>query len=161
EPIAAHPHFRDGGTMRFTRRKLITGAGAAALSAAGLYELVDRYGTTPNRSSSSRLPPEQHLLDGLRVVHDEGVEIIVPPLHHQVVTAMVAVPSGPKQLGPARLALEQALAGLEHEYDPTPSGLGITVAWGLPYFRNYVPDAAETYLPLDRRASTAKGKSIQ
>ena len=77
--------------MRLTRRKLIGSAGAAALSAAGIYELVDKLGTAPRRPVASGLPPEQHLLDGLRVVRQEGVAVIVPPLHHRVVTATVGV----------------------------------------------------------------------
>src|SRR5581483_4744731 len=41
------------------------------------------------------------------------------------------------------------------DYAPTPAGLGITVAWGRPYFEHFVPAAAARYLPLDRRAGTA------
>ena len=40
------------------------------------------------RADALGLPPEQHLLD-LRVVHDNGIAVIVPPLHHQLVTARV------------------------------------------------------------------------
>jgi hypothetical protein len=32
----------------------------------------------------------------------------------------------------------------------------VTLAWGLPYFRRYVPRLADRYLPVDRRASRAK-----
>src|SRR5207237_9332774 len=35
---------------------------------------------------------------------------------------------------------------------PTPAGLGVTVAWGRPYFRRFVPATAARHLPHDRRA---------
>jgi hypothetical protein len=146
--------------MRLTRRKLIGSAGAAALSAAGIYELVDKLGTTPHRTTSRALPPEQHLLDGLRVVRQDGVAVVVPPLHHRVVTAEVGVSSTSRELRAAQSALEETLRDLERRYEATPAGLGVTVAWGVPYFRRYVPQLAAHHLPLDRRASKAKGKPV-
>jgi hypothetical protein len=103
-------------------------------------------------------PPEQHLLQGVREITDNGVEVLVPPLHHQLVTARLKIEDDPKALRDAQAELENALAKLDGRYDPTPGGLGVTVGWGLPYFRRYVPALAARYLPLDRRASRAKGK---
>ena len=77
--------------MRLTRRKLLAGGAGAALAAAGIYELVDQLGGSPSRPAAGGLPPEQHLLDGVRIVEDNGVEVVVPPLHHQLVTATVNV----------------------------------------------------------------------
>jgi hypothetical protein len=144
--------------MRLTRRSLIGSAGAAALGAAGVYELVDRLGSAPPRPAARPGPPEQHVLDGVRVVVQDRVKVVVPPLHHQVVTARVGVESG--DIKAAQSAFEEVLRGLERTYDTTPAGLGITVAWGLPYFRRFVPRQAATHLPVDRRASEAKGKSV-
>ena len=147
--------------MKLTRRQLVGGAGAAALSAAGVYELVDRLGSTPTRVvPAGPLPPEQHVLRGVRLVVQEGVEVLVPPLHHQLVTATVAVDPGAKSLREAQAELERALQKLESRYEPTPAGLGVTIAWGLPYFRQQVAAVAADYLPLDRRASAAKGKPV-
>jgi hypothetical protein len=146
--------------MRLTRRKLIGSAGAAALSAAGIYELVDRVGSRPPRLPPRALDPEQHVLDGQRVVLQEGIEVVVPPLHHQVVTAKVGVDRDSRTLRAAQGALEQTLRDLESQFEPTPAGLGITVAWGLPYFRRFVPRLAAAYLPVDRRASRAQGKRV-
>ena len=84
----------------------------------------------------STLPPEQHLLDGVQVVTDNGVEVLVPPLHHAVVTAKVA---DRRSRRGAHASSRSALAELEAQYPATPAGLGITVAWGLPYFRAHVP----------------------
>ncbi len=135
----------------FTRRQALAGAAAGALGAAGVYELVDRLaGGSPQRAAAGALPPEQHVLDGLRVITDNGVEVIVPPLHHQVVTAKVAVEA--RGLRDAQRALEDELAKLDAKYAPTPSGLGITVAWGLPYFERFVAAQWRAHAPFDRRA---------
>jgi hypothetical protein len=147
--------------VKLTRRQLVGGAGAAALSAAGIYELVDCLGSAPVRLiPAGALPPEQHVLHGVRQVIQEGVEVLVPPLHHQIVTATLVLDPGAKPLQEAQAELENALQKLESRYEVTPAGLGVTVAWGQPYFRRYVGRLAATYLPMDRRASAAKGKPV-
>ena len=75
--------------MRLTRRKLLLAGGAGAvLAAGGVYELVDQLtGARPRDRRRRGLPPEQHVLRGVRLVEDNGVEVVVPPLHHQLVTA--------------------------------------------------------------------------
>ena len=122
--------------MRVTRRGLLAGAAAGALGATGIYELVDRLATSPQRAAARDLLPEQHLLD-LRVVHDDGIAVVVPPLHHQLVTGTVAT----GDLRSAQHELEHALADLDERFAPTAAGLGVTVAWGLPYFLGHVPAA--------------------
>ena len=135
--------------MRLSRRQLVAGAGAAALGGS-IYELVDQLTKPPARSTevAAKLPLEQHVLGGVRVVRDNGIEVLVPPLHHEVVTATVAT----ADLKDAQRRLEAALTRLEDRYRATPAGLGVTVAWGLPYFRTRVSAPAAKYLPLDRRA---------
>ena len=72
--------------MRLTRRSFLGGAAAAALGGAGIYELVDRLTPAPHRAVAGRaLPPEQHVLD-LGSVHSDGVEVVVPPLHSEILT---------------------------------------------------------------------------
>jgi hypothetical protein len=134
--------------MGTTRRGFLAGAAAGALGAAGIYELVDQLTTSPSRTAATGLPAEQHLLEGLQVVRDNGVAVIVPPLHHQVVTATVRT----DDLRAAQRDLEHALAGLDGRFAPTPAGLGVTVAWGLPYFERHVPEAWTQHGPHDRRA---------
>lgn len=137
--------------MKLTRREALVGAAAGALGATGIYELVDRLaGGSPQRADAAVLFPEQHLLDGVRVVNSEGVEVLVPPLHHEVITARVRATR--PELRHAQQELEQVLRGLERDYMPSPAGLGITVAWGSPYFERLVPDAARRLMPHDRRA---------
>jgi hypothetical protein len=138
--------------MRLTRRQAIAGAAAGALGASGIYELVDKLaGDSPPRAATGPLPPEQHILDGQRVITDNGVDVIMPPLHHRVLTAKVKV--GLRDLRDAQRGLEDVLARLEARYGtPSPAGLGVTVAWGLPYFDGFVSDAWKTHAPFDRRA---------
>jgi hypothetical protein len=137
--------------VRLTRRAFLAGGAATALGATGIYELVDHLaGTTPKRPAG-KLLPEQHLLDGIRIVHQDAIEVLVPPLHHQVVTARIAVDRS--DIRHAQSTLESVLAGLERDYTSSPAGLGITVAWGIPYFSRFVPDAARKHIPHDNRAA--------
>jgi hypothetical protein len=139
--------------VRLTRGQLLGAAAAGALGAAGVYELVDRLAEPPVRHFGEGRAPEQHLLDGMRIVEDNGVEVVVPTLHHQIVTATIGLEPGAAELAEARLALERVLRRLEDEFVGTPEGLAVTVAWGLPYFRRFVPGQADRHVPLDLRAS--------
>jgi hypothetical protein len=147
--------------MRLTRRRLLEGAAAGALAAAGIYELVDHLAGSPQRSAAAGLTPEQHLLDGLAVAVDSDVEVIVPPLHHEVVTANLRTGTSAAALQEAQAELEQALRGLDERFEATPAGLGVTVAWGLPYFRRYVAAQAARHLPVDTRATATAGKPVK
>jgi hypothetical protein len=133
--------------MRYTRRGFLAGAAAGALAATGIYEAVDRLATSPPRADALGLPEEQHLLD-LQVIRDDGIEVVVPPLHHELVTARVRA----TDLRKAQGDLEDALADLDARFPSTPAGLGITVAWGLPYFERHVAAAWGKHAPFDRRA---------
>ncbi|HEU0303165.1 MAG TPA: hypothetical protein VFR32_01155 [Gaiellaceae bacterium] len=147
--------------MRLTRRRLLGSAAAGALAAAGIYELVDQLAGSPERTAAASLRPEQHLLDGMAVVVDSGVEVIVPPLHHEVVTATLRTGASAAELQEAQAELEAALRALEERHEPTPAGLGVTLAWGLPYFRRYVAGQAARHLPFDTRASAAASKTVR
>ena len=72
--------------MRLTRRQVLVGAATSGLGAAGLYELVDRLTGSPADRGHGRLQPEQHLLDGVAVMQDNGVAVVVPPLFAERVT---------------------------------------------------------------------------
>src|SRR5439155_20471585 len=77
--------------VRLTRRQALAGAATGALGAAGVYELVDRLAGPSERKSApesaEHARPEQHVLGGVQVIVDDGVEVVVPPLHHEVATA--------------------------------------------------------------------------
>ncbi len=137
--------------MKLTRRQVIVGAAAGAVGATGIYELVDQFtGGSPERANAAKVFAEQHLLDGVRIVDSGGVEVLVPPLHHEILTARVT--AGRADLRSAQAELEHLLARLDADYTPSPAGLGVTVAWGLPYFDRLTPDALQRVLPHDRRA---------
>jgi len=131
---------------------MLAGAAASALAAGGIYELVDQLGgESPKRSAGLARPDEQHLLDSVSVVLDNKVEVVVPPRHHQLVTANVRA----GDMRAAQRDLADALDQLERRYEQTPAGLGVTVAWGLPYFERRVPEAWRAHAPQDRRARKA------
>jgi hypothetical protein len=137
--------------MRLTRRSFLGGAAAAAVGGAGIYELVDRLTPPPKRPVAGPVPREQHVFD-LRSVQSEGVEVLVPPLHSEIVTATIKV----DDLHAAQRDFESTLQDLDAQYTPDPSGLGVTIAWGLPYFDERVARQAKLHVPFDHRA----GKSV-
>jgi hypothetical protein len=147
-----------------TRRELLQ-RGAVALAAGNIYSLVDGLGAVPARAAAVAVSRrEQYLLGGVPVVQELGIDVIVPPLHHRLVTARVRVGS-PAALRKAQTRLEHAIRGLEGRYATTPAGLGVTVGWGLPYFRRLVPKLADgrrypAYLPIDLRSSKSTGKHV-
>jgi hypothetical protein len=143
-----------------TRRQFVAG-GAAALGAAGIYELVDRFTTPPEREAARVLPSEQHVLGRPQVIVDNGVEVIVPPLHHEVVTAVLKVEETPAALREARATLAETLRRLDAQHSPAPKGLSISLGWGLPYFERFVPRPAQKHLPLDLRASKVAGREVR
>jgi hypothetical protein len=139
--------------MRLTRRSFLGGAAAAALGGAGIYELVDRLAPAPHRPSGAAMAREQHVFD-LASVQSEGIEVLVPPLHSEIVTGTVKA----TELREAQHDLERVLADLDSQYVPDPSGLGVTVGWGLPYFderEERLAAAASMHLPIDNRAGKA------
>jgi hypothetical protein len=145
--------------VRLTRRQFVAG-GAGALTAAGIYGLVDKLTGAPPRGPAVALPSEQHVLGKLQIVVDNGVEVVVPPLHHEVVTAVLRVGEGPAALREAKQALEEVLHRGDDRYGPAPAGLSISVGWGLPYFGRYVPGPAAERLPVDVRASKTAGRRV-
>jgi hypothetical protein len=132
---------------------MLAGAAAGALAAGGVYELVDQLGgETPKRAAPLLdRPDEQHLLDSVSVVLDNNVEVVVPPRHHELVTANIHT----EDIRGAQRRLEAVLDELERTYEQTPAGLGVTIGWGLPYFERYVPEAWRVHGPRDRRAQKA------
>jgi deferrochelatase/peroxidase EfeB len=144
--------------MRLTRRQFAAALAAAAADPFRVYRLVDEAAAKPvRRTTREAMPAEQHLLADLRVVREDGIEVVVPPLHHRVVTAHIAVQEQAAALRDARESLEHALLEIEGEHQVSAAGLAITVAWGLPYFRRFVPSQARRAIPIDARAS-AQGK---
>src|SRR5206468_150277 len=115
--------------MTLTRRELLK-RGAVALAAGNVYSLLDGLAAAPARAAvtAAARSKEQYLLAGQQVVLELGIEVIVPPLHHRIVTARVR-----KSGKAAQTRLEHALAGVEARYPATAAGGGVTVGWGLPY----------------------------
>jgi hypothetical protein len=175
--------------MGVTRRRFLVGTAQAGglgtvLGATGIYELVDLFGSRGARAAmAATLPLEQHIMNlkaipvdfkGIQHQNPHSVNVIVPPLHFQMVTAKLNVSGDAASLADAQQTLATVLGQLDQSYDPTtPAGLGVTVAWGLPYFSTYIPVLSQAssyfsagtaypgYLPVDNRASAANGTTTR
>src|SRR5258705_9302133 len=111
------------GHESFTRRAFARRAGGAVLGALFL-SLLD--GITLVRPRVAQSPPlEQHVVPGVRISTDNGVEIVVPPLYHELVTARLTTAAG-RALLVARDELRLALHHIEKGQVTGPSGLLVT-----------------------------------
>ncbi len=173
-----------------TRRRFLQGAAGtigalgASLAAPGVfYKMADAIAAAPARPDVRAKAPvqEQYLLQDTQIINVDGsglerergsVAIHVPPLHDHVITARLNVAGSRAELQEANEHLESVLLDLESRFAPTPAGVGIMIAWGLPYFEHFIPSlgkganffAAGTrfpaYLPIDRATSKAKKKTV-
>ncbi len=145
-----------------TRGSLLRRAGVlgvGAISARGAYEALERMGlTAPERAAAAvvRRRQEQYLIEGLEVILDDGVPVVIPPIYNDMITAKLA--SGrtwnTTTLKSAKTRLEDALQRVESPYPATAAGLTIVVGWGLPYFRTRVPNLWKQYGPVDKVLTT-------
>ena len=111
---------------------------------AGVVDYTRRY--------ANEAPKTQYELPGvteeMHVVayaqHDERIEVpvAVVPLWHAMITARIDVDAGDRHaLAEAKRRLDQALLDVELVYPLSPAGILPQVAWGLPYFRRFVPQS--------------------
>jgi hypothetical protein len=150
------------GRQPLTRRVFARRLGGAVLAASFLPLLDGVALARPAVSGAS--PLEQHIDPGVRIRTDNGVEVVVPPVYHEIVTARLTAASG-RALLAAREELRLALQHIEQGHVVGPSGLIVTVAWGLPYFRNHLPRLEDgtrfpDYLPVDLEASRRLGRRV-
>jgi len=170
-----------------SRRRFLkgtVGTVGAALASAGIYEMIDTIAQPPQRAAFAATQPwplEQYILENVRIIKDNGsgvnssngtILVEVHALYNNVITATLNVPANAKALQEAQHHLESVLLGLEQKFSPTPSGLGVAVAWGLPYFHNYIPSLGKTssffkagtrypaYLPVDLVTSKLEGHTV-
>ena len=118
--------------MKLTRRQALAGAAAGAVGASGIYELdrPARAARTPRaRRPRRRGRPSSICSTASGSCSRDGIEVLVPPLHHEIITARVAV-------GRARSARRAGARSSTcspastRDYEPTPAGLGVTVGVG-------------------------------
>src|SRR2546421_1852835 len=145
-----------------SRRALLETTAAKALLSWGVYEsLVGGGVRVALGAPPASKPPEQHLLPGMSVrTLPSGARVIVQPTFFQIVTARLRVDEDAVSLHAAQEELEHVLARLDSAYATSPSGLGLAVGWGLPYFRRYVPGPAAANLPLDVTLSKRAGREV-
>ncbi len=150
------------GQATYSRRRFLQGAvavSAGAISARGLYEALDQLGlVAPERAEAAvvRRREEQYLIEGLEVIQDDGVPVVVPPIYNDMITATLAPGRtwNATTLKSAKSRLENALKTVESPYPATAAGLTIVVGWGLPYFRTRVPALWKSRGPVDTALTT-------
>ncbi len=151
-----------GDQATYSRRRFLQGAvavSAGAISARGLYEALDQLGlVAPERAEAAvvRRREEQYLIEGLEVIQDDGVPVVVPPIYNDMITATLAPGRtwNATTLKSAKSRLENALKTVESPYPATAAGLTIVVGWGLPYFRTRVPALWKSRGPVDTALTT-------
>jgi hypothetical protein len=173
-----------------SRRRFLQGAAGAvgllgaSLAAPGVfYRMADAIAAPPARLAGDAKAPaqEQYVLQNTQVINVDGsglqrkhgsVAVHVPPLHDHVITAKLNVSTSPAALQEAQQHLESVLVDLETHFAPTPSGVGIAIAWGLPYFEQFIPSLGKAsdffeadtqfpaYLPIDLATSKTKGETV-
>lgn len=117
------------------------------MGAVGATALYSRLALTPSPARPAVVPPPggfppgqyQIASYGVRVRPDpaSAVEVIIPPVWNLAITATLARAPGARE----QRQLEAALGAVESAYPYAPSGAFALVAYGLPYFRAYVPPA--------------------
>ena len=177
-------------TLGYTRRRFLQGAAGtmgvlgASLAAPGVfYKMADAIAARPARPAVAAISTteEQYLLENTQIINVDGsglqakhgpVAVHVPPLHDHVITAKLKVSANPAALQEAQQHLDSVLADLETRFAPSPAGVGITIAWGLPYFQQFIPSLRRTseffragtrfpaYLPIDLATSKSRGKTV-
>jgi hypothetical protein len=124
----------------------------AAIAGRGVYEALEAF-ASPARAEAAPASrrQEQYLIDSLEVILDNGTPVVIPPIYNDVFTAKLAPGRtwNKTALVAAQKRLEGALARVESPYPSTAAGLTIVVAWGLPYFRSFVPGPWQAKGPRD------------
>lgn len=126
-----------------TSRRSFLRSAAAVSVAGGTIALVDQLtGGITRVGAATRTPlhDEQYVVGGLGAITDNGIGVVVPPLYKYIVTGTLkrTVKWDAKRLKSARAKLENALVQVEGTKPKTAAGLTVVVAWGLPYFRNFI-----------------------
>jgi hypothetical protein len=177
--------FGTGESTKPSRRSFVTGATlGVALASAGIYEVIDKLVARPGRvpfETGKILPPEQYAIPTPRLIKDNGtgvessngtIPVLIPPFHAHVITATLKIVPKAKEIQEAKRHLESVIQGLEKRFPPPPSGLGIVITWGLPYFENYIPRIGKNsqyfsagtrypdYLPVDVMTSRLRGHTV-
>ncbi len=94
------------------------------------------------KRSYSEPPKTQYELPGVNVENHLDVPVACVPLWHSVVTARLNLPKGDAAaLRQGQKRLRAALEEIERIYPLQPGGILIQVAYGLPYFKEFIPAA--------------------
>jgi hypothetical protein len=101
------------------------------------------------KRSYSEPPKTQYELPGVNVEDHLGIPVACVPLWHAVVTARLTLQKGDREaLQRAQSRLSAALAEIEAIYPLNPGGILTQVAYGLSYFKEFLPaTVTDKYMP--------------
>ena len=175
---------RPGGDT--SRRRFLqgtTGAFGIALASPGLYKMIDTIAKPPDRPAVAGIQPSRNNISCRASRRSMSIPLAwraararsrswCRPCTIDVITATLNVPPNAKALREAQQHLESVILGVERQFPPTPAGMGIAVAWGLPYFSQYIPRLGKAseffkagtpyprYLPIDVSTSKTEGHTV-
>ena len=117
--------------VRLTRRGFLAGGAATARRSSRASTSSSTGSPAARRSGppaalAARAAPARRGADRARRT---SVEVLVPPLHHEVVTGARHGRPGDRS-ATRSTPRRRSSPKLERDYEPTPAGLGVTVAWG-------------------------------
>src|SRR3954451_4035629 len=132
-----------------TSRRTFVRSAAAVTATGGTIAIMDQLTGGITRAEAKTTTPahdEQYLVDGLEAVTDNGVQCIVPPLYKYIITGKLKRDRTwtAAELQKAQAKLERAFVQAENGRPRTAAGLTLVVAWGLPYFRNFIKPLVAT-----------------
>ncbi|MFJ5529013.1 hypothetical protein [Streptomyces sp. NPDC093261] len=167
-----------------SRRSFVAGATlGVALTSAGIYEVIDKLVTPPERAAvqaDKPLPPEQYAIPTPRLVMDNGtgvassdgtIPVLIPPLHNHVITATLKVPVNAKALQEAQRHLEAVIQAVEKRFPP-PHRPGRRRRLGAPVLPALHPQSGKRFrilqggdplpglLPVDLMTSKERGRTV-
>jgi hypothetical protein len=154
-----------GQISRRSFLKRATTVSLGALATRGIYQVLEELDVIPPArawAAPATRPQEQYLVSNIEVITDNGVQVAIPPLYNDVITAKLKSSRTwtASALKTAQTRLEKALAVIERAHPPTAAGLTVVMGWGLPYFRNFLPSALwQANLPVDQALSQQAGST--
>ncbi|MGH2365765.1 MAG: DUF7405 family protein [Chloroflexota bacterium] len=114
------------------------------------------------RRETPQVPRTQYELPGVTIEEhgSDAVPVVVPPAWHAVVTGRLTIPRGDSTaLTQAQRRLTLALEEIENVYPLNPQGIFVQVAYGLPYFRDYVPqNVLDRHMPKATKFESSPGE---
>ena len=149
--------------MKLTRRQLVVGTAAGAVGAAGIYELVDQLAGLDAEACGRRRRSCRSSICSTGSASCARTRSRCSSRRSTTASSRRVSRSTAPTCATRSERSRRTLAALEADYAPSPAGLGVTVAWGSPYFEQFVPAAAKRLLaarPARRQVGAARRRAL-